>query len=115
MHRLVTVGYIGVVAAAGWAVNHASEQRSEQKLRTLENVCTDVGNPGRAVDQLAATTGRVRLLRRQFQPIVDCHRTYFENDGRPVPLRLNQQTLYVYWVAQGVRPVIHADGTVAPK
>src|SRR5689334_9590136 len=95
--RLITAGYIAAVLAGGWAVNHASEERSEQKLRALENACLSVGNPGRAIDQLDAT-GHVRVLRREFQPIVDCHRTYFDNEGEAVPLRMNQQVIYAEWI-----------------
>jgi hypothetical protein len=113
-HRLVTVGYLGVVLGGAFALNHASEQRSEQKLRTLERACLRQGNPGRALDRLVAT-GYVRVLQQDLQPIVDCHATYFERDGQPVPLTANQQTLYVELVRRGIVPVIRADGTVAPR
>lgn len=113
-HRLVTVGYVAAVAAGGWAVNYASEQRSEQKLQALERACLTQGNPSRALDRLDSV-GHVRVLRLKFQPIVDCHRTYFETGGKPVPLRLNQQVLYVEYIRRGIRPVIRADGAVAPE
>lgn len=110
MHRLVTVGYVTVVAAAGWAVNHASEARSDQKLRALENTCDRTGNPGRALDRLASSGG-VRVLRVRLQPILDCHRTYVDGDGRPVPLRLLEQARYVEAIGRGVIPVVR-DGVV---
>jgi hypothetical protein len=113
-HRLITVGYIAVVIGGAAALNHASQQRSEQKLRSSENSCIDVGNPGRALDRLDAS-GLKLERREQFQPIVDCHRTYFDNRGVPVPLDFNQQRLYVEWIRRGIRPVIRADGSVAPK
>jgi hypothetical protein len=72
-HRLVTVGYVGVILAGAWALDHASTQRSQQKLQALENACLAFGNPGRALDRLAST-GYVRMRRQDLQPIVDCHR-----------------------------------------
>lgn len=113
-HRLVTVGYVGVILAGGWALNHASTQRSEQKLRSSENACLAIGNPARALGMLEAR-GEYRGLHERFEPILNCHATYFTNSGRPVPLRLNQQRLYVEWVRRGSRPVIRADGTVTPR
>lgn len=113
-HRLVTAGYVGLVLASGWAVNHASEQRSVAKLRSSETTCLEIGNPSRALDRLSAD-GYLRVLRQDFQPIIDCHATYFERAGRPVPLTANEQAAYVRWISQGIRPRIRADGTVAPR
>lgn len=113
-HRLVVAGYVGLVLAGAWALNHASEQRSLARLRSSETTCLEIGNPGRALDRLSAD-GHLGVLRQDFQPIVDCHATYFEQGGRPVPLTANQQAAYVRWISQGIRPVIRADGTVAPK
>lgn len=113
-HRLITAGYVAVVLGGAWALNHASEQRSVEKLRALENACNDVSNPGLALDRIEAR-GRILQLREQFQPIIDCHRTFFENTGAPVPLDFDQQMLYVEYVRRGTRPVVRADGTVAPE
>ena len=113
-HRLIVAGYVSVVLAGGWAVNHASEARSTEKLRLLEAACLGVGNPTRALDRLNAPVDE-RLLREKFQPIVDCHATYFANEGEPVPLDANEETRYVELIRRGIRPVIRADGTVAPE
>jgi hypothetical protein len=115
-HRLVTAAYIAViVVGAGVANNYASSARSSEKMRSSESSCNDIGNPGRALDRLDAVDGHELELREQFQPIVDCHRTYFDNRGVPVPLDFDQQRLYVEWIRRGIRPVIRADGSVAPQ
>jgi hypothetical protein len=61
-HRLVTVGYLGVVVGGAFALNHASKQRSEQKLRSLENACLAIGNPGRALGTGSRPRGVPRVL-----------------------------------------------------
>jgi hypothetical protein len=112
--RLVTAGYIAVVIGGAVALNHASEERSQAKLRSSENACQQQGNPSRALDRVGAR-GHELQLREQFQPIVDCHATYFDNAGDPVPLDFDQQLIYVEYVRRGIRPVVRADGTVAPE
>jgi hypothetical protein len=112
-HRLIGAAYVAVIVGGGWAANnYSSEQRSEEKLRSSETSCLQVGNPGRALDRLEAD-GNILQRRERFQPIVDCHRTYFDNEGEPVPLAFKQQLRYIEFIRRGVLPVIRPDGTVS--
>lgn len=113
-HRLVVVAYVGAVAATYVALNHASEQRSEQKLRSSVTSCEKIGNPARALDRLDVGE-RVRELRERFQPILNCHATYMENEGSPVPLSPEQQRAYVNFMRRGVRPAMRRDGSLLPE
>jgi hypothetical protein len=66
-HRLIGAAYVAVIVGGGWAANnYSSEQRSEEKLRSSETSCLQVGNPGRALDRLEAD-GNI-LQRRERVP-----------------------------------------------
>jgi hypothetical protein len=111
-HRFLTAGYVAVIAAAGFAVNHASQARSEQKLRLLVNTCERVANPSRALARIAASPGTERLY-VHFEPIVNCRETYFSNSGIPVPARPQVQASYVSLIKRGVLPIVAPDGSLA--
>lgn len=107
-HR-ATLAYLAVIAACGWAVNHASAQRSAQKLRELEAACRTVGNPGRALHQLEA---RDRVIARRWAPILDCHRTYVLNGGHPFALSDTAQDDYLRILTTGRLPLLLSNGDV---
>lgn len=113
-HRLITVGYVGAILGGAWLLNHASEQRSQAKLRSSVNGCLAIGNPARALDHIDAR-GRSLALHEQLEPILDCSWTYMHNNGNPVPLSLKSQRLYVRYVRGGLVPRIRPDGSVTAR
>jgi hypothetical protein len=98
-------------SAAGSPTTAPAGTLSDEKLRSSVNACESQGNVTRALDRLEAK-GDILQRRERFQPIVDCHATYYEAEGEPVPLAFREQLRYIEFIRRGVLPVIRGDGTV---
>lgn len=113
MQVLIAVAMLVLFKQFSAEVDSRSKARSEQKLVELERQC-DRTNLQRGWDQLRAeevSPQRERQARRLF-PILDCHETVFEHDGRQVPLPESEWARYVRIERAGRVPVVTRLGAV---